>query len=408
MIFDTGVLQHTFYKLHASATETMSELNITLEHQPNNNRFESEEQQAAVNTGNRHPINFNHPGVGKLRPAISSGSVHKAVGSNFVAAQDDMVLLNNATRSTLFSQTMSGARSVNDLDQLPSNSATTIASMGPQSTLPAYRAAPDYETAMRNKFRSQPKFITDLVQAGPTLALDMAGSSNEQVLPSQNLTQHTHPASSMYSTSTPELNRINLTYHHHPQQHQQQHQLAHHLPHHSNNVLSQSYNMPTQDQILAELQRLNVYKPPPPYPGTNANGQHQHIHGETRMISSTSTPDLATSVNISSTFNATHSGALLGGSSPDLVSRKNLGNKAKDQTMHQTTDNLHHLIEQQQQPMQYEDPEMDQVGGFSQQVMINSVLSRNLSADSFCFFVCFLGDGFRSGFVAHAQVQQRE
>ena len=28
-----GVLQHTFYKLHASATETMSELNITLEHQ---------------------------------------------------------------------------------------------------------------------------------------------------------------------------------------------------------------------------------------------------------------------------------------------------------------------------------------------------------------------------------------
>ena len=99
----------------------MSELNITLEHQPNNNRFESEEQQATVTTGNRHPINFNHPGVGKLRPAISSGSVHKAVGSNFVAAQDDMVLLNNATRSTLFSQTMSGARSVNDLDQLPSN-----------------------------------------------------------------------------------------------------------------------------------------------------------------------------------------------------------------------------------------------------------------------------------------------
>ena len=25
--------------------------------------------------------------------------------------------------------------------------------------------------------------------------------------------------------------------------------------------------MPTQDQIVAELQRLNLYKPPPPYPG---------------------------------------------------------------------------------------------------------------------------------------------
>ena len=233
--------------------------------------------------------------------------------------------------------------------------------MGPQSTLPAYRAAPDYETAMRNKFRSQPKFITDLVQASGQATLATTLENPEPS--SQNLTQHNHPASSMYSTSTPELNRINLTYHHHPQQ---QHHLA---PHHSNNVLSQSYNMPTQDQILAELQRLNVYKPPPPYPGTNANGQHQHIHGETRMISSTSTPDLATSVNISSTFNATHTGALLGGSSPDLVSRKNLGNKAKDQPLHQATDNLNHLIEQ---PMQYEDPEMDhhQVGGFSQQVMI--------------------------------------
>ena len=345
------VLQHTFYKLHASATETMSELNITLEHQPNNNRFESEEQS----TTNRHPINFNNHPAAKLRPAISSGSVHQAAA--VVAAQDDMVLLNNATRSNLFSQTLSGARSVNDLDQLP-------ASMGnPQSTLPAYRAAPDYETAMRNKFRSQPKFITDLVQAEPV-------NNHEPVAP-QNIAQHTHPASSMYSTSTPELNRINLTYHHHHHPHQPPQHLHSH----------QAYNMPTQDQILAELQRLNVYKPPPPYPGTNANGQHQHIHGEMRMMSSTSTPDLATSVNVSTTFNATHSGALLGGSSPDLVSRKNLGNKAKDsQTMHKTMENLHHLMEQQQQqPMQYEDEssakvEQHQVGsssGFSQQVSEN-------------------------------------
>ena len=131
--------------------------------------------------------------------------------------------------------------------------------------------------------------------------------------------------------------------------------------------------MPTQDQILAELQRLNVYKPPPPYPGTNANGQHQHLTGgETRMISSTSTPDLATS-NVVATFNATHTGgALLGGSSPDLVSRKNLG-KVRDNsttTLHKTMDNLHNFIEQQ---MQYEEeankkPTAEQTGGFSQQV----------------------------------------
>ena len=172
----------------------MSELNITLEHQPNNNRFD--EDQA---TTSRHPITFNP----KLRPAISSGSVHKA---NF-QVQDDMVLLNNATRSNLFTQTISGARSVNDLDQLPTTSG------GHQSTLPAYRAAPDYETAMRNKFRTQPKFITDLVQP---FTLEPA---NDQAPNLTAAAQHTHPASSIYSTSTPELNRINLTYHHHPHQH---------------------------------------------------------------------------------------------------------------------------------------------------------------------------------------------
>ena len=47
----------------------------------------------------------------KLKPAVSSGSVHKQ--ANYV--QDDMVLLNNASRSSLFNQTITAARSVNDL-----------------------------------------------------------------------------------------------------------------------------------------------------------------------------------------------------------------------------------------------------------------------------------------------------
>ena len=139
--FFTGVLQHTFYKLHASATETMSELNITLEHQPNfqvslfldliiiifynqyywivtsicnypfynslqtssnNNRYIDEEES-------RHPVSLQI--APKLKPAVSSGSVHKQ--ANYV--QDDMVLLNNASRSSLFNQTITAARSVNDL-----------------------------------------------------------------------------------------------------------------------------------------------------------------------------------------------------------------------------------------------------------------------------------------------------
>ena len=65
-----------------------------------------------------------------------------------------MVLLNNA-RSTLFNQTISAARSVNDLDQLPSQQPQQqqqqhhLAQNTLPLNLPAYRAAPDYETAIR-------------------------------------------------------------------------------------------------------------------------------------------------------------------------------------------------------------------------------------------------------------------
>ena len=61
---------------------------------------------------------------------------------------------------------------------------------------------------------------------------------------------------------------------------------------------------------------------------------------------------------------------LLGGSSPDLVSRKNLGRVAatKDNsTLHKTMENLHNFIEPPQ--IHYdEEGKVDQVGGFSQQV----------------------------------------
>ena len=436
----------------------MSELNITLEHQhpipaggnvsmnqtttsSNNNRFSiNEADNEAVPT--RHPVTFAPASASaKLRPAISSGSVHKlaVAPQNFV--QDDMVLLNNA-RSSVFSHTMSAARSVNDLDQLPGISGHHLA----QNTLPAYRAAPDYETAIRNKLGgiqtqqqqiswSQPKFITDMVpsagpppQAGGVAPQPQQGYSiheadhflqqQQAVVQAaqgggshqgqgggggqQNLTQHQHPASSIYSTSTPELNRINLTYHMKPN--------APHAPHPAaNNSAAQAvYQMPTQDQIFAELQRLNLYKPPPPYPGTNANGQHQHVigghavggmlnggggghHGnhadpsQTRMVSSTSTPDLASTNIMNNHVSVSHSGnVFLGGSSPDLVSRKNLGrvhNNKDNTTLHKTMENLHNFIEPPPPvppppppapPQMHfeEETQMEQVGGFSKQVPI--------------------------------------
>lgn len=362
------VLQHTFYKLHASATETMSELNITLEHQPlqqqqlhlpSNNRYviPTEDESGA----NLHPVSGHYTQQQqqpKLRPATSNLSIHKSQQQQQVAVvQDDMVLVNSG-RSPMFSQALSSARSVNDLDQLPQHM-TQVDNNG----VPAYRAAPDYETAIRNKFGlqpqqpqvwqqqystaaspPQPKLITDILPQqqqlnyayqdnGPRLSAD--GSSYMYNQPQQQTAVQQPNVSSLYSTSTPELNRINMTYH--QQQPVQQ-------------------VMPTQDQIVAELQRLNLYKPPPPYPGRPNQSQQQQ-----RIMSSTSTPDLASSVManhsgmmvqpVSSSTN--NNNAPLGGSSPDLVSRRNLGMGGStnaisggDNVLHRTLDNLHHYVEQ--------------------------------------------------------------
>ena len=110
------------------------------------------------------------------------------------------------------------------------------------------------------------------------------------------------------------------------------------------------------------------------------------------MISSTSTPDLA-STNIMNVMNnatgsSAHAGVVLGGSSPDLVSRKNLGRVAaanKDTTLHKTMDNLHNFMEQQLQCNNDMDQEgkLEQFGGFSKQVMfifgcLGHVINRNL------------------------------
>ena len=97
-------------------------------------------------------------------------------------------------------------------------------------------------------------------------------------------------SSNAYSTSTPELNKINQTFHQ-PQSatqpHFQQLNSSTQMLHHGDHL------QPTQDQIVAELQRLNIYKPPPPYPGRGNDRQNIYQQQQQRMMSSTSTPDLA-------------------------------------------------------------------------------------------------------------------
>ncbi len=62
----------------------------------------------------------------------------------------------------------------------------------------------------------------------------------------------------------------------------------------------------------------------------------------------------------------------LGGSSPDLVSRKNLGRVAsKDASLHKTMDNLHSFMEQQQMHFEEDGKLQEQVGGFSKQVILS-------------------------------------
>ena len=65
-------------------------------------------------------------------------------------------------------------------------------------------------------------------------------------------------------SSTPELNRMNLN-HSVPSYGLQQQQQ--HLNGGSTNINNNNNNN-NESHILAELQRLNIRKPPPPYPGT--------------------------------------------------------------------------------------------------------------------------------------------
>ena len=160
-----------------------------------------------------------------------------------------------------------------------------------------------------------------------------------------NSTSNLHLNSNNAYSSTPELNRMNLnnqTPHHYGLQQQQ------------------------QDQIVAELQRLNLYKPPPPYPGNQS--QSHHHQSSAKLASSTSTPDLAGNhhhhhhLHNGNLHNATVAGVVvgggqhhhnnvvaLGGSSPDLVSRKNLGfshqgvGHQAQEHLHKTFNDLHNI-----------------------------------------------------------------
>lgn len=162
-----------------------------------------------------------------------------------------------------------------------------------RSLLPSYRPAPDYETAIQQKYRN-----------------------SSGAIPNREPLRNTH---AMLYSSQPEIHQADA--------------YASHLRYpdvtHNNieqkNIMASLYNSGyTQSQMLADenhhnvadltegMRLLHMYKPPPPYPSNR--------------ISSNSTPDLA-GISQQAKPQNNFINNLVSGSSPDLVSNGNLINQ---------------------------------------------------------------------------------
>ncbi|XP_044258039.1 tyrosine-protein phosphatase non-receptor type 21 [Tribolium madens] len=155
-----------------------------------------------------------------------------------------------------------------------------------RSLLPSYRPAPDYETAIQNKYRN----------------------SSGAIPPPREPLRNTH--SILYS-SQPEIHQAE-TYSSHLRYPDVTHNNIE-----SKNLMTPMYNTGfTQSQILSNESNftenvglLHLYKPPPPYPSNR--------------ISSNSTPDLA-GMSLQAKPTAHFINTVVSGSSPDLVSGGNI------------------------------------------------------------------------------------
>lgn len=159
-----------------------------------------------------------------------------------------------------------------------------------RSLLPSYRPAPDYETAMQQKYRNSSSAIP----------------ANE---PLRN-THHHHPHHGLLYSSQPEIHQSDtfttlLRYPDVTHNNIEQKNLIQSV---YNTNFQQQQQMLTKNNRLNNIDMFNLYKTPPPYPSNR--------------ISSNSTPDLA---GISQQHKPQHHfiNNIVSGSSPDLVSSGN-------------------------------------------------------------------------------------
>lgn len=168
-----------------------------------------------------------------------------------------------------------------------------------KAMLPTYRPAPDYETAMQQKYRASANEINNINQQTIAAAAAVRVTSSGAMLSADpNFYSGSQPDVHNMSAITTENILHQLAPHRYPDVTQTAQTMQNHLS--RNNVY-------TNIDLAQRLQMMRV-KPPPPYPANR--------------LSSTSTPDLA----VASHRTLLGCRAYVSGSSPDLVSNRNLLN----------------------------------------------------------------------------------
>lgn len=160
-----------------------------------------------------------------------------------------------------------------------------------KALLPTYRPAPDYETAIQQKYRSS----TNDVRLSNGNLLHLSSS--------QMLAQDPAHLEFNISGSQPDVSYYNQSIQHQPTIHQQPYpDVTHHTTTH---MIGPHYSDASDYGLTHRFKMMRLVKPPPPYPANR--------------LSSTSTPDLASHRALLG-----YRGAHVSGSSPDLVSTRPL------------------------------------------------------------------------------------
>jgi len=192
--------------------------------------------------------------------AANNTTLHQQSFNNYVLQHSNSSV--NVNSEVAVNSGLSAAHSIGDLDQHHQQSSHQ-------------RPVPDYETAIRNKYgtlansilqqqssnyTSQPSLVADALRNDRLQQQQQQQQQNFVEGIYQNQLPHLENGFSQTAvtaaafSSTPELNRINLNHHipHHALQHQHQ---------------QQQQRLSNDQLAMAEMQRMDLSKAPPPYAG---------------------------------------------------------------------------------------------------------------------------------------------